>query len=101
MTLSASGGCQGNGQIKVRQFNIRDVISWGKEFDSHRKQGNRRAKILMWDLLIHGQDREQNFVKFFVKLCATGTPNAPVRSCYSIENTCAPAFMNRLLSEYL
>jgi RNase P/RNase MRP subunit p30 len=32
------------------------------------------------DLLIHGQDREQNFVKFFVKLCAAGTPNTPVRS---------------------
>jgi hypothetical protein len=32
-------------------------------------------------LLFHGQDREQNFVKFFVKLCATGTPNTPVRSC--------------------
>jgi hypothetical protein len=55
----------------------------------------------MWDLLIHGQDREQNFVKFFVKLCATGSPNAPVRSCYSIENTWAPAFMNRLLTEGL
>ena len=55
----------------------------------------------MWDLLFHGQDREQNFVKFFVKLCAAGTPNAPVRSCYSVENTWAPAFMNRLLTEGL
>ena len=55
----------------------------------------------MWDLLIHGQDRGQNFVKFFVKLCATGAPNAPVRARYSIENTWAPAFMNRLLTEGL
>jgi hypothetical protein len=34
----------------------------------------------VWDLLIYGQDREENFVKFFVKLRATGTPNTPVRS---------------------
>jgi hypothetical protein len=33
-----------------------------------------------WDLLLHGQDREQNFTKFFTELCAEGTPNPPVRS---------------------
>jgi hypothetical protein len=31
-------------------------------------------------LLFHGQDLEQNFTKFFTELCATGTPNTPVRS---------------------
>ena len=29
---------------------------------------------------LHGQDREQNFTKFFTELCAAGTPNPPVRS---------------------
>jgi hypothetical protein len=55
----------------------------------------------MWDLLLHGQDREQNFTKFFTELRAAGTPNTPGAPLYSIENTCAPALMNRLLSEYL
>lgn len=55
----------------------------------------------MWDLLIHGQDREQNFVKFFVKLCAQGLQMLLCARLYSVENTCAPAFMNRLLTEGL
>ena len=55
-------------------------------------------KIPMWDLLIHGQDREQNFVKFFVKLCAQGLQILLCARLYSVENTYAPAFMNRLLT---
>ena len=31
-------------------------------------------------LFLHGQDREQNFTKFFTELCAAGTPNPPLRS---------------------
>ena len=27
----------------------------------------------MWDLLLHGQDQEQNFTKFFTELRAAGT----------------------------
>jgi hypothetical protein len=51
----------------------------------------------MWHLLIHGQDREQNFVK----LCAPGTPNAPCALVSTPLKTHAPAFMNRLLTEGL
>ena len=46
-----------------------------QKVETHRKQGTKKRESLF-----HGQDREQNFVKFFVKLCATGTPNTPVRS---------------------
>lgn len=38
------------------------------------------AKISMSILLLHGQDREQNFTKFFTESCAAGTPNTLVRS---------------------
>jgi hypothetical protein len=38
------------------------------------------AARMKWNLFLHGQDREQNFTKFFTELCATEAPNPPVRS---------------------
>jgi|ERR1700733_11127613 len=40
--------------------------------------GNWLPKKVTWNLFFHGQDREQNFTKFFTKLCAPGTPKTPV-----------------------
>ena len=44
------------------------------------KAGNWLWELMARNLFLHGLDREQNFTKFFTKLCATGTPNTPVRS---------------------
>ena len=44
------------------------------------KAGNWLRELIARDLFLHGQDREQNFTKFFTELCAAGTPNTPVRS---------------------
>jgi hypothetical protein len=44
------------------------------------KAGNWLRELTARNLFLHGQDREQNFTKFFTKLCAAGTPNPPVRS---------------------
>jgi hypothetical protein len=47
-----------------------------------KRAGNWLRKVRVWEsvLLFHGQDREQNFTKFFTELCAAETPNTPVRS---------------------
>jgi hypothetical protein len=53
--------------------------SW--ECEPSLKAGNwLQGELMARNLFLHGQDREQNFTKFFTKLCAAGTPNAPVRS---------------------
>jgi hypothetical protein len=52
----------------------------GKAFENDRRQGTKVRRFRYGDLLLHGQDREQNFTKFFTELCAVGTPNTPGRS---------------------
>jgi hypothetical protein len=75
------------------------VMSLRELSESHRKQGTCVRRFPMRDLLIHGQDREQNFTKFFTELCATGTPNTPVRSsllrCKQRHSNSYPTAVNR------
>jgi hypothetical protein len=52
-------------------------------------------------LFVHAPDRAQNLTEFFTELCATGSPNPPARSIYSIENKRAPYLRTRLLTEGL
>jgi hypothetical protein len=58
------------------------------------KAGNWLRELMARNLFLHGKDREHNFTKF----CAAGLLCAPL---YSVENTCVPAYMSRLLIEGL
>jgi hypothetical protein len=44
------------------------------------KAGNWLRELMARNLFLHGLDREQNFTKFFTKLCAAEGPDTPVRS---------------------
>ena len=44
------------------------------------KAGNWLRELMARNLFLHGLDREQNFTKFFTKLCAAGAPDSLVGS---------------------